>query len=148
MLSLKIKFICTRCQTGQKNTSKGSLFYLFLKLIFSDNVVYLFYPLSTRIWYFTLILPLSTWIWYFTLILLLSTWIWYFTLVIYYIHDFPEVFFWPVWQRVQINFIFNDNVHICCLSCNIKMSKTTVKLSRYSWSRRRFNHFQWRPLWR
>ena len=28
--------------------------------------------------------------------------------------------FQPVSQRVQINLIFNDNVHILCLSCNIK----------------------------
>jgi hypothetical protein len=32
-------------------------------------------------------------------------------------------------QRVQINFIFNDNVRILCLSCNIKSSKTPAKLS-------------------
>ena len=32
-------------------------------------------------------------------------------------------------NRVQINFIFNDNVPILCLSCNIKKSKTPAKLS-------------------
>jgi hypothetical protein len=26
----------------------------------------------------------------------------------------------PVSQRVQMNFIFNDNVRILCLSCNVK----------------------------
>ena len=29
-------------------------------------------------------------------------------------------FFRPVSQRVQINFVFNDNVRILCLSCNVK----------------------------
>ena len=28
--------------------------------------------------------------------------------------------FMPVSQRVQMNFIFNDNVRILCLSCNVK----------------------------
>jgi hypothetical protein len=37
----------------------------------------------------------------------------------------------PVLQQVQINFIFNDNVCILCLSCNIKKSKTPAKLSLY-----------------
>ena len=37
--------------------------------------------------------------------------------------------FLAVLQRVQINFIFNDNVCILCLSCNIKKSKTTAKFS-------------------
>jgi hypothetical protein len=38
---------------------------------------------------------------------------------------------------MQINFIFfifNDSVRILCLSCNIKRSKTTAKLSENSWS--------------
>jgi hypothetical protein len=26
----------------------------------------------------------------------------------------------PVLQRVQMNFIFNDNVRILCVSCNVK----------------------------
>ena len=34
--------------------------------------------------------------------------------------------FWPVFQRVQINFHFNDNVCVLCLSCNVKESKTAV----------------------
>ena len=33
-------------------------------------------------------------------------------------------------QWVQINYIFTDNVRILCLSCNVKKSKTTGKLSR------------------
>jgi hypothetical protein len=35
-----------------------------------------------------------------------------------------------LWQRVQINFIFNDNVRILCLSCDIKKSKTTAKFMK------------------
>jgi len=31
---------------------------------------------------------------------------------------------------MQINLIFNDNVHILCLSCNIKKSNTTSKLTK------------------
>jgi len=36
-----MKFICTRCETGQENLTKTRLFYLFLKLVqmnWSDNV--------------------------------------------------------------------------------------------------------------
>ena len=44
----------------------------------------------------------------------------------------------PVSQRVQINFIFNDNVRILWISCNIKKSKTT----KNSWKKRRSNRFQ------
>jgi hypothetical protein len=36
--------------------------------------------------------------------------------------------FCPVSQRVQMEFIFFDNVSILCLSCNVKKSKTTAKL--------------------
>ena len=44
---------------------------------------------------------------------------------------FGELFY-SVSQRVQINVIFIDNVPILCLSCNIKKSKTTAKLSENS----------------
>jgi hypothetical protein len=37
---------------------------------------------------------------------------------------FGEIFL-PVLQRMQINLIFIDNVCILCLSCKVKMSKTT-----------------------
>jgi hypothetical protein len=37
--------------------------------------------------------------------------------------------FWPVSQRVQINFIFTDDVRIMCFYCNIKKSRRTAKLS-------------------
>ena len=42
-----------------------------------------------------------------------------------------------------IIFIFNDNVRILWLSCNIKKSKTTAKLSENNWNKRRSNRFQW-----
>jgi hypothetical protein len=40
--------------------------------------------------------------------------------------------FWPVSQRVQINFIFTDDVRIMCFYCNIKKSIRTAKLSEKS----------------
>ena len=54
--------------------------------------------------------------------------------------------FWPVSQRVQINFIFTDNERILNLLCNVKMSKTTAKLSEKSRNKRRSDRFQWCPL--
>jgi hypothetical protein len=42
--------------------------------------------------------------------------------------------FYHVSQRVQIKFIFNDNVRILCLSCNIKKYKRIAKLSENSWN--------------
>ena len=38
-------------------------------------------------------------------------------------------------------FIFSDNVHILCLSCNVRQLKTTVKLSKQSRNKCCFNHF-------
>ena len=40
--------------------------------------------------------------------------------------------FWSVSQRVQINFIFTDDVRIMCFYCNIKKSRRTAKLSEKS----------------
>lgn len=34
-----------------------------------------------------------------------------------------------LWQRLQINFTFNDNVCVFCFSCNIKKSKITDYLN-------------------
>jgi hypothetical protein len=48
---------------------------------------------------------------------------------------------------VQINLISTDNELILCLSCNVKKSRTTVKLSENNWNKSRFNLFQWCPLW-
>ena len=48
---------------------------------------------------------------------------------------------------VQINLISTDNELILCLSCNVKKSKPTAKLSENSWNKLRSNRFQWCPLW-
>ena len=56
--------------------------------------------------------------------------------------------FWPVSQRMQINFIFTDNVHISCLSCSVKKSKTATTLFQLAeTSVVLINHFPWCPLW-
>ena len=39
-------------------------------------------------------------------------------------------FFRPVSQRVQINFIFNDDVRILCLSCNVKKVGKLVRFKQ------------------
>ena len=54
----------------------------------------------------------------------------------------------PCFTRVQIIFTLNDNIHILCLSCNIKKSKTSTTLFENSWSKRRSDRFQWCHLWR
>jgi hypothetical protein len=36
----------------------------------------------------------------------------------------------PVSQRVQMNFIFNDNVRILCLSCNVKKVGELVRFKQ------------------
>jgi hypothetical protein len=36
----------------------------------------------------------------------------------------------PVSQRVQMNFIFNDNVRILCLSCNVKKVGKLVRFKQ------------------
>ena len=59
---------------------------------------------------------------------------------------FMVVYFWPVSQRVQINFIFTDNECILSLSCNVKMSKTNAKLSEKSRNKRHSDWFKWCPL--
>ena len=38
--------------------------------------------------------------------------------------------FRPVLQRVQMNFIFNDNVRILCLSCNVKKVGKLVRFKQ------------------
>ena len=38
--------------------------------------------------------------------------------------------FWPVSQRVQMNFIFSDNVRILCLSCNVKKVGKLVRFKQ------------------
>jgi hypothetical protein len=39
-------------------------------------------------------------------------------------------FFRPVSQQVQMNFIFNDNVRILCLSCNVKKVGKLVRFKQ------------------
>jgi hypothetical protein len=36
----------------------------------------------------------------------------------------------PVSQQVQMNFIFNDNVRILCLSCNVNKSENLSDLNK------------------
>jgi hypothetical protein len=38
--------------------------------------------------------------------------------------------FRPISQRVQMNFIFNDNVRILCLSCNVKKVGKLVRFKQ------------------
>jgi len=49
--------------------------------------------------------------------------------------------FYPVSQRVQRNFIFADNLRILYLSCTVKKSKTTAKLSKKIRNNRRSGRF-------
>ena len=44
--------------------------------------------------------------------------------------DFGELFF-PVSERVQMNFIFSDNMRMLCLSCNIKKGQKGTPKTRY-----------------
>ena len=47
-------------------------------------------------------------------------------------------------SRVLIYYIFSDNLHKLCLSCNVKKPKTIAKLSKKS---RKKCHFLWCLLW-
>jgi hypothetical protein len=55
-----------------------------------------------------------------------QVWNWY----IQYTYIVGELFR-PVSQRVQMNFIFNDNVRILCLSCNVKKVGKLVRFKMY-----------------
>jgi hypothetical protein len=72
-----------------------------------------------------------------------TLWSFSFTLVFTYV--LPSRIWFPFnnLSWVQVNFIFNDNVRILRLSCNIKKFKTTAKLSEKNWNNRRSNRFQW-----
>jgi hypothetical protein len=63
-----------------------------------------------------------------------------------YIYEFDE-FFLPVLQRVEMNYIFSDNVRILYLSCYFKSPNETVKLSKKSRNKRYSNRFRLWPLW-
>ena len=54
---------------------------------------------------------------------------------------FGELFM-PVSQRVQINFIFNDNVRILCLSCNVKKVGKLVRFKQKEQKQASFPAFQ------
>jgi hypothetical protein len=47
-----------------------------------------------------------------------------------------DEFFLPVSQRVEMNYIFSDNVRMLYLSCYFKIPKETVKLSKKSRNKR------------
>jgi hypothetical protein len=49
--------------------------------------------------------------------------------------------FRPVSQRVQRNFIFNDNVRILCLSCNVKKSENLSDLNKKDRNKRHSSPF-------
>ena len=54
--------------------------------------------------------------------------------------------FLSFFQRVQMNFIFSNNVYILCLSCNVKKPKTTVKSSKKRINKHSNQVFIWYPL--
>ena len=53
-----------------------------------------------------------------------------------FIYTSFDEFFLPVSQRVEMNYIFSDNVRILYLSCYFKCPKETVKLSKKSRNKR------------
>jgi hypothetical protein len=55
--------------------------------------------------------------------------------------------FLPVSQRVEINYIFSDNIRILYLSWYVKSPKETVKLSEKSRNKRLSYRFWLCPLW-
>ena len=54
--------------------------------------------------------------------------------------NFDE-FFLPVSERVEMNYIFSDNIRILYLSWYVKSPKETVKLSKKSRNKRRSYRF-------
>ena len=54
-----------------------------------------------------------------------------------YMYTSFDEFFFPVSQRVEINYIFSDNIRILFLSWYVKSPKETVKLSKKSRNKRR-----------
>jgi hypothetical protein len=47
----------------------------------------------------------------------------------------------PVSQRVHMNFIFNDNVRILCLSCNVKKFGKLVRFKKKDRNKRHSSPF-------
>ena len=63
-----------------------------------------------------------------------------------FIYTSFDEFFLPVSQRVEMNYIFSDNVRILYLSCYFKSPKETVKLSKKSRNKRCSYRFWLCPL--
>jgi hypothetical protein len=63
-----------------------------------------------------------------------------------FIYTIFDEFFLPVSQRVEMDYIFSDNVRILYLSCYFKSPKETVKLSKKSRNKRCSNRFWLCPL--
>ena len=64
-----------------------------------------------------------------------------------FIYTSFDEFFVPVSQRVEMNYIFSDNIRILYLSWYVKSPKGTVKLSKKSRNKRRSYHFWLCPRW-
>jgi len=58
-----------------------------------------------------------------------------------FIYTSFDEFFVPVSQRVEMNYIFSDNIRILYLSWYVKSPKATVKLSKKSSNKRRSYRF-------
>ena len=64
-----------------------------------------------------------------------------------FIYTSFDEFFLPVSQRVEMNYIFSDNVRMLYLSCYFKRPKETVTLSEKSRNKRCYYRFWLCPLW-
>jgi len=68
-----------------------------------------------------------------------------------YLKQVEKRAFWSAFlswnKRLQMNFIFSDNVRILYLSCNVNEPKITAKLSKKSRNKHPLNCFWWCPLW-
>ena len=58
-----------------------------------------------------------------------------------FIYNSFDKFFLPVSQRVEMNYIFSDNIRILYLSWYVKSPKETIKLSKKSRNNRRSYRF-------
>jgi hypothetical protein len=63
-----------------------------------------------------------------------------------FIYNSFDKFFLPVSQRVEMNYIFSDNIRILYLSWYVKSPKETIKLSKKSRNNRRSYRFWLCPL--
>jgi hypothetical protein len=63
-----------------------------------------------------------------------------------FIYTSFDEFSLPVSQRMEMNYIFSDNIHILYLSWYVKSPKETVKLSKKSRNKRRSYRFWLCPL--